>query len=94
MTKYKLEAIDDTVFVSFQGVGNLLAQPIGIEPVIVAFSNHSPFLLTASRDGFYEKVLDLQGKQNTWWTGATWNNHATADLWKCTEEAVDSLKVN
>lgn len=62
------------------------------EPKMLAFSNHSPFLLTASleeiRDGFYEKILRLQGKQNTWWTGAAWNKPATADLWKYTEEEI------
>lgn len=62
------------------------------QPEILAYSDHSPFLLTAStddiKDGFYEKLLELQGKQNTWWTGAAWNKPATADLWKYTEEQV------
>lgn len=60
--------------------------------VIVEIHDHSPFELTVSkqavRNGFYEQLQALQGKRNTWWTGATWNKHATAQLWNFTEHEV------
>ena len=62
------------------------------KPVFAGFHNHSPFVLTVSTEaikyGFYKKLLALQGKSNTWWTGATWMNQATATTWRYTEEHV------
>lgn len=42
----------------------------------------------AIRNGFYDDLLRLQGKKNTWWTGAAWMNQATATLWRYTEEKI------
>jgi hypothetical protein len=62
------------------------------KPSFAGFHNHSPFVLTVSTDaikeGFYKKLLALQGKSSTWWTGATWMNQATATTWRYTEEHV------
>jgi hypothetical protein len=58
----------------------------------VAFGNHSPFALTVSVDdiqnGFYSKLNALQGKHNTWWTGATWQVHDSSQIWKFTEDNI------
>jgi hypothetical protein len=62
------------------------------QPEFAGFHNHSPFLLTVStdaiRNGFYKKLLALQGKSNTWWTGATWMNQATTTVYRYTEDKV------
>ncbi|KAK5167419.1 uncharacterized protein LTR77_007118 [Saxophila tyrrhenica] len=61
-------------------------------PELVALHKWSQFEMTVSNDairkGFYNDLLALQGKKNTWWTGATWMNQATATLWRYTEEKV------
>ena len=55
----------------------------------VGFHNHAPFELTVSteaiKSGFYKRFEALQGKSNTWWTGATWLNQASSTLWNFTE---------
>jgi hypothetical protein len=54
-----------------------------------AFSDHSPFALTVSTDaikgGFYRKVNALQGKHQTWWTGAAWQAEDSSLIWNFTE---------
>ena len=54
-----------------------------------AFSDHSPFELTVSADaikaGFYQQVNALQGKHQTWWTGAAWQTHDSSLIWNFTE---------
>ena len=61
-------------------------------PEIVALHKWSPFEMTVSpdaiRNAFYNDLMALQGKKNTWWTGATWMNQATATLWRYTEDKV------
>lgn len=58
-------------------------------PELVAFGDHSPFELTVSVDGikngFYKRLNALQGKSNTWWTGATWQAHDSSLIWNFTE---------
>ena len=72
-----------------EGAG--FAAPDGA-PEIVALHKWSPFEITVStdaiREGFYNGLMGLQGKRNTWWTGATWMNQATSTLWRYTEEEV------
>lgn len=62
------------------------------DPKIDAFVDHSPSTLTVSpheiREGFYRKLLKLQGEHNTWWTGAAWHTASSAGLWEYTEEQV------
>lgn len=62
------------------------------EPEFVAFSNHSPYNLIvsseATRAGFYEKLYGLQGKRNTFWTGATWRAHDSSSSWTFTKNIV------
>lgn len=58
----------------------------------VIFSDHSPYNTMvkpeAIRDGFYAKLLDLQGKRNTFYTGATWETQDSSWIWNYTEQHV------
>jgi hypothetical protein len=58
-------------------------------PEFVGFNDHKPFELTVSTDaiasGFYDKLNALQGKRNTWYTGATWQAHDSSLIWNWTE---------
>jgi hypothetical protein len=62
------------------------------EPEFVAFSNHSPYWLMvgaeATKAGFYQKMYALQGKRNTFWTGATWRAQDSSASWKYTKDIV------
>jgi hypothetical protein len=55
----------------------------------VAFGDHRPFQLTVPvaeiAKGFYAKANALQGKSNTWWTGAAWQEHDSSMIWNFTE---------
>jgi hypothetical protein len=61
-------------------------------PEFVAIHKWSPFEVTvppaAIRAGFYQRLPKLQGRKNTWWTGAAWMNQATSTLWRYTEEEI------
>lgn len=39
----------------------------------------------AIRNGFYRELYGLQGKRNTWYTGATWHAHDSSLIWRFTE---------
>jgi hypothetical protein len=62
------------------------------EPEFVVFSNHSPYNLFVNsedtKNGFYKKLYALQGKRNTWWTGATWKAQDSSSSWQYTEDSV------
>jgi hypothetical protein len=57
--------------------------------VFAAFSDHSPFEVTVSTDaikaGFYDHVNTLQGRHQTWWTGAAWQAEDSSLIWNFTE---------
>lgn len=63
-----------------------------LTPEWVIFSDHSPYNSMvepdAIRDGFYKKLLGLQGKRNTFYTGATWETQDSGMIWTYTEERV------
>lgn len=63
--------------------------PVNGTPEFVGFNDHRPFELTVSTDavvgGFYDKLNGLQGKRNTWYTGATWQAHDSSLIWNWTE---------
>ncbi|PVH96059.1 hypothetical protein DM02DRAFT_617455 [Periconia macrospinosa] len=62
------------------------------EPEFVAFSNHSPYNMMvgseATKAGFYKQLYALQGKRNTFWTGATWRAHDSSASWAFTSQSV------
>ncbi|EEP77557.1 predicted protein [Uncinocarpus reesii 1704] len=65
------------------------------EPEIVAWSSHTPFGATVSRDaiksGFYERLYSLQGRRNTYYTGAAFHAHNSGLLWRFTEEVLQEM---
>lgn len=62
-------------------VGNVTSMPN-----VVALEDHGAFCLQVSAEeikaGFYKKMNTLQGKGNTFWTGATWIAHDSAQIWR------------
>jgi hypothetical protein len=63
-----------------------------VEPEFVTFSNHSPYNMMvggeATRNGFYKQLYALQGKRNTFWTGAAWRAHDSSSSWAFTSRSV------
>ncbi|KAJ5698624.1 hypothetical protein N7462_000629 [Penicillium macrosclerotiorum] len=61
-------------------------------PEIFKFHSHTPFKLVADADaitgGFYEKLKQLQGHRNTWYTGAAFISHDSSVLWNYTRYEV------
>jgi hypothetical protein len=62
------------------------------KPEFEVFSSHTPFELTVPTkdiaEGFYRKLYALQGKWNTYYTGATFDTHDSSLLWAFTEANV------
>jgi len=62
------------------------------EPEFVVFSDHSPYWLMVSakttKAGFHKRMYALQGKRNTFWTGATWRAQDSSANWKFTRDIV------
>ncbi|KAL4759007.1 uncharacterized protein BDW70DRAFT_169787 [Aspergillus foveolatus] len=60
---------------------------------IVAFRPHVPYALYVSSeeiaDGFYRDLYGLQGYRNTFYTGAAFHTHDSAEMWKFTEKFVE-----
>ncbi|KAL9618530.1 MAG: hypothetical protein Q9160_006786 [Pyrenula sp. 1 TL-2023] len=68
----------------------------GVEDAEFAvYSSHQPFQLQVSvdaiRDGFYEKLYALQGKKNTFYTGAAWQTHDSSAIWQFTESLLPKI---
>ncbi|KAL2217321.1 flavin-containing superfamily amine oxidase-like protein [Thermoascus aurantiacus ATCC 26904] len=64
------------------------------EPEIVAFNSHTPFELTVPveiRSRFYRDLYALQGRRNTFYTGAAFHTHLSALLWQFTERVVQQM---
>ncbi|KAI1775363.1 amine oxidase, flavin-containing superfamily [Hypoxylon cercidicola] len=59
------------------------------EPEWLAFANHAPFNLMVSNEaiskGFYRDLYSLQGRRNTFYTGAAWHTQDSSVLWKFTD---------
>ncbi|SMQ44965.1 unnamed protein product [Zymoseptoria tritici ST99CH_3D7] len=62
------------------------------EPEFVGFNNHAPNCLAVSadviRDGFYTELKGLQGRLNTFWSGATWASDNSGAIWEFTEDVI------
>jgi hypothetical protein len=58
-------------------------------PEFAVFSGHVPFELTVSANaikaGFYRDLYALQGRNHTFYTGATFHSHNSSLLWQFTE---------
>lgn len=61
-------------------------------PEWLVFSDHTPYNSMvkpeAIRGGFYKNLLGLQGKRDTFYSGATWETHDSSMIWNYTEEHV------
>jgi hypothetical protein len=59
---------------------------------IVTFSAHTPFELNVRADdiaqGFYGKMNALQGRNRTYYTGATFQAHDSSLIWRYTKDTV------
>jgi hypothetical protein len=64
-------------------------KPLKTKASFAAFSYHSPYQMHVTADaiknGFYRKLVALQGKKRTWWTGATFVTHDSSRIWNYTE---------
>ena len=62
---------------------------------IIDFSSHTPYELFAPSDeiakGFYNKLFALQGKKNTYWSGAAFVTHSSALIWNYTDQLVTKM---
>ena len=68
-------------------------------PQIVGFNSHNPFWLSVPpatiASGFYNQLNALQGKKNTFWTGATFASHDSSAIWEWSEtELLPQLKAS
>lgn len=67
------------------------AKPINI----IDFSSHAPYEVYVDSDqiakGFYNKLFALQGKRNTYYTGAAFVTHSSAAIWNYTDELVTGI---
>ena len=64
-------------------------------PDYAIFANHSPYLVyvppSVIATGFYQKVFALQGRKNTYWSGAAFVTHDSTAVWKYTETLIEDL---
>ncbi|KAJ4390936.1 hypothetical protein N0V93_004535 [Gnomoniopsis smithogilvyi] len=64
-------------------------------PNVVAYADHGAFCLQVSAEeikaGFYKKMNALQGSGNTFWTGATWIAHDSAQIWRFSEGLLPNI---
>ena len=69
--------------------------PTTTTPEFVTFRNHTPFNIMVSkeaiRDGFYQKLYELQGKRHTWYNGASVHTQDSSVLWRFTEELLPRI---
>lgn len=62
---------------------------------VVDFSSHTPYGVFVPSDqiadGFYNKLFALQGRRNTYWTGAAFVTHSSAAIWNYTDRLVTGM---
>lgn len=77
-----------------RSVGTL---PGGKEPTpgYAIFSSHTPYELYVSTKeiagGFYNRLFALQGRKNTYWTGAAFVTHDSTLIWQYTETLLAAI---
>ena len=64
-------------------------------PGYAIFSNHTPYEVYVSTkeiaEGFYNRLFALQGRKNTFWTGAAFVTHDSTLIWQYTETLLASI---
>ncbi|KAH8914922.1 FAD/NAD(P)-binding domain-containing protein, partial [Atractiella rhizophila] len=67
------------------------------EVSLAVLKTHYPFELTVKPDdianGFYTQLYNLQGTANTYYTGAAFHTHDSAQLWQFTKTLLDGVVV-
>ena len=62
---------------------------------IIEFSSHTPYeVFVPSKQiakGFYNRLFELQGRRNTYWTGAAFVTHSSAAIWNYTNRLVEGI---
>ena len=62
---------------------------------LIDFTSHSPYELYVPSDqiakGFYNKLFALQGRRNTYWTGAAFVTQSSAPIWNYTDQLVTKM---
>jgi hypothetical protein len=68
--------------------------PVRFEGFAV-YSGHVPFELHVEprvlAGGFYRRLNALQGRNNTYWSGAAWHSHNSARIWSGLETLLDAM---
>ena len=66
--------------------------PNGTRPSLHGLEYHSPYFVSVGAEaiagGFYNQFNGLQGRYNTFWTGAAWESENSASIWSFTEEVM------
>ncbi|CAN8103212.1 unnamed protein product [Discula destructiva] len=64
-------------------------------PTVVVLKDHGYFCLQVSTEeisaGFYKRMNALQGTSKTFWTGATWIAHDSAQIWKFSAALIPNI---
>lgn len=75
--------------------GTIPAKPDGAAFNIIDFTSHTPYEVfvpsTQIAKGFYNRLFALQGKRNTYWTGAAFVTHSSAAIWNYTDRLVEGI---
>ncbi|KAJ5893427.1 hypothetical protein N7495_005118 [Penicillium taxi] len=95
VTQQEVEASTIAAIQKLQKAGNYTAT----NPTVVEYRSHTPFKLKVTAEaisnGFYDELYGLQGKRNTWYTGAAMVSHNTGVIWDFTNtlllDLVDNL---
>lgn len=64
-------------------------------PNYAIFENHVPYAIyvppSVIATGFYNRVFSLQGRKNTYWSGAAFVTHDSSAIWKYTETLIKDI---
>ena len=64
-------------------------------PNVLKFKSHAPFQLNVPADciasGFYSDLVALQGKRNTWYSGAAFVGHNSGLIWEYTSKLLPQI---
>ena len=65
------------------------------KPTFAIFANHVPYSIYVTprviATGFYNKVFALQGRKNTYWSGAAFVTHDSSAIWRYTETLIKDI---
>jgi hypothetical protein len=65
------------------------------EPSYRAFVDHRgvlwPETKEALENGFVQRLYELQGYRNTWWTGRSWTGYYSSTVWTFTDTVLERM---